>query len=278
MILQKIISESLLSLYPSFVKNIKVSLDKQLLTRLMGYSLVPLLFVSYAFLQKNIFSKTTFILSLVTFIHIFFSYKGFKILDSGIAYTIFYLYPIMLLFWKDKSFSIFYIITIIGLLLLTVNISDLKKLDPRNYNNKKVKGVIYVLLATITEVMIYYLVRGLNTDNQWNTIFLSYFPAFIIFGIYYLFHNWDTIFEKTKFNFDPKIFLLLGFNIIVGLVGYYFRFVSMKKLSIKVYGTLSYLGIIFSYIYGYVFNKEKIQSHQIIGTILIIFSNFMLLK
>ncbi len=55
--------------------------------------------------------KTTLILSFVTFIHIFFSYKGFKLLDSGIAYTIFYLYPIMLLFWKDKSFSIFYIIT-----------------------------------------------------------------------------------------------------------------------------------------------------------------------
>ena len=81
MILQKIISESLLSLYPSFVKNIKVSLDKQLLTRLMGYSLIPLLFVSYAFLRKNIFSKTTFILSFVTFIHIFFSYKGFKLLQ-----------------------------------------------------------------------------------------------------------------------------------------------------------------------------------------------------
>ena len=51
-----------------------------------------------------------------------------------------------------------------------------------------------------------------------------------------------------------------------------------SKLSVKVYGTLSYLGIIFSYIYGYVFNKEKIKSYQIIGTIIIIFSNFMLLK
>ena len=115
----------------------------------------------------------------------------------------------MLLFWKDKNFSIFYIITIIGLLLLTVNISDLKKLDPKNYNNKKVKGVIYVLLATVTEVMIYYLVRGLNTDNQWNTIFLSYFPAFIIFAIYYLFHNWIIFLKKQNLISILKYFYFL---------------------------------------------------------------------
>ena len=115
MIIAKLISEALLSLYPSFIKNIPVSLDKQLFTRLMGYSIIPLFFISYKFIGKTIFTKGALLLSFITFIHILFSYMGFKILDSGIAYTIFYLYPVMLIFWKNKKFSIFYLTTFIGL-------------------------------------------------------------------------------------------------------------------------------------------------------------------
>ena len=281
MILAKLISESLLSLYPTFIKKTPVQLDKQLLTRLMGYSIIPLFFISYKFIGKSIFSKNTLLLSLITFIHILFSYKGFKILNSGIAYTIFYLYPIMLIFWKNKRFSIFYLTTFIGLILLTVNMKDIKT----SFSQEKIKGIIYVLLATITEVIIYFLVKNLNTDNQWNTIFLSYFPAFIIYGIYYLYRSVAAkrLYENRKrllknIQFDYKVPMLLGFNVVVGLVGYYLRFVSVKKVPTNIYAVLSYFGIFMSYIYGYIFDKEKITMYQLLGTITIVLSNYMLIK
>ena len=85
----KLISESLLSLYPIFIKKIPTSMDNQLLSRLIGYSVIPILFMSLAELKKNLVSKNVMTLSLVTFIHILYSYKGFQNLDSGIAYTIF---------------------------------------------------------------------------------------------------------------------------------------------------------------------------------------------
>lgn len=52
-ILSKITSESLLSLYPTIIKNIDIPFDMKLWTRFVPYSLISLLFIDYKFVKEK---------------------------------------------------------------------------------------------------------------------------------------------------------------------------------------------------------------------------------
>jgi len=266
-IIYRLLSESLLSLYPSFIKKIPISLDKQLLSRMAGFAIVPMLFMTY---NKQLLDPNALILSAITFVHVWLSYKGFIKLDSGIAYALFYTYPLMLLYWSTGKFNINYLIAFAGILLLTLDTNPFsEKIDM-----EKIQGVIYILGATITEVMIYYAVKRVKTDNSWNLMFISYFPAFIIFGIYYLITKGKELVGDID---GQKILgMVLLFNMFIGCVGYFLRFYTIKKLSTKTYVILSFFGVITAYIYGVIFENEKITIKDIIGTGLILFSNYKL--
>ena len=282
-VIQKLLSESLLSLYPIFIKKIPINLDTQLFTRLLGYSLISLFFISLNFIKQNLLNKNVIFLGLVTVFHIFFSYNGFKILDTGISYALFYTYPIMIIIWTTRKWSIYYITVLLGIFLLSVDLSNKFYID-----SYKLTGIIYILLAALTEVIIFYIIRGLDTNNSWNFIFLSYFPALILYIIYLLFfynsNKIGTIKDETnKLTEQPtnntKVYIIIAlcFNIFVGMIGYYLRFNTIKKLPIIINGVLSFFGIITSYIYGIIFDNNKINLQEIIGIILIIFSNIKLL-
>lgn len=273
----KLVSESLLSLYPVFIKKIPTSLDNQLLSRMIGYAVIPIFFMSMAELKQNLLTREVMTLSMITFVHILYSYKGFQNLDSGIAYTIFYMYPILLIFWENKTFSPFYLVTLLGLILVSVDLKNPKK-DLENLT--KVKGIFYLFIALITEVMIYYAVKNIKGKNQWNSLFYSYFPALVIYSIYYylrIYKKKDDNIEEDTQKSKYLIYGIIAFNIIVGLAGYYLRFYTIKKLPTKLYSVLSYFGIIMSYVYGVVLEGQKITIQQIIGTLLIIYSNYCFL-
>lgn len=275
----KLVSESLLSLYPVFIKKIPTSLDNQLLSGMIGYAVIPIFFMSLSELRENMISKEVMTLSFITFIHILYSYKGFQSLDSGIAYTIFYMYPVVLLFWETKTFSPLYLVTFLGLILVSVDFKNPKK-DLENLT--KLKGIFYIFIALITEVMIYFAVKAIKGENQWNNLFYSYFPALVVYSIYYYNYVYkkgdDT--DKTNENKKQNKYLIYGviaFNIIVGLAGYFIRFYTIKKLPTTLYSVLSYFGIIMSYVYGVVLEDQQITTQQVIGTLLIILSNYFLI-
>lgn len=268
-IIYKLISEALLSLYPTFVKKIPVSLDTQLLSRMAGFAIFPIFFMDF---KRDLINLNSLILSIITFVHVWLSYKGFIKLESGIAYALFYTYPLILLYLTTRKFNIYYIIAFIGVLLLSLD----KNPFSEDMDMDKIEGVIYILGATITEVMIYYFAKNTNTTNSWNIMFISYFPAFVIFGLYYLIIKRKEIMNIDNNN-QPKILgLMLLFNIFIGCVGYFLRFYTMKRLSTKIYVILSFFGIITAYIYGIIFENEKITFKNIIGTLLIIISNYFI--
>ena len=74
----KVASEALLSLYPIFVKKIPINIDIQLLTRLLGYSLIPIFFFSFKFIKTNFFNRNVMLLSAITLFHIFFHIRVFN--------------------------------------------------------------------------------------------------------------------------------------------------------------------------------------------------------
>lgn len=285
-IYSKLVSESLLSLYPIFVKKISLPIDLQLWTRLITYVLISLFFINYSWISTNIFTSEAMILTFVNLIHIYSSYEGFLNLDSGIAYSIFNIYPLLILLFSGISWRIEYLYSIIGLIFFMLsNFLSSKSNKYDSNNNLFLYGFTMMIISAITEALIYFVVKNVKTDNNWNQLFVAYFFGAIISSLYIFKVYWldnkdnkknDNHNYKNEFNIG-LIGLALLINGIIGAIGYWLRFYSVYRLEPSIYSTLSFFGIILAYIYGIVFNNESIDFAKIIGTILIIISNVLII-
>jgi drug/metabolite transporter (DMT)-like permease len=243
-IASKVLAESLLSLYPVFVKHIDLPIETQMWSRFFTYTVI-----SFFFIDKTILNLLPsfygVLLMLVTMVHVYTSYKGFLLLESGISYALFYTYPLFIYLGSYFSLTPYFIFPILGTWLLF-------------YDNKSLNtfGVFMILLASITEAMIYFIVRKLKTSNPWNHVFISYVLGAVFF----------TKFATTATNVSWSLVI----NAIIGLAGYLLRFFSMAHLSPLLYSFLSYVGIVMAFVYGVIFNGESITMTKLFATILIL--------
>ena len=268
-IASKLVSESLLSLYPVIVKNIVIPIEMQLWSRFFTYVVISIFFIDQSYIQSNLVSTDGIMLSLVTIAHVYTSYKGFMLLESGMSYTLFYLYPIVILLMSGEPISPIMGLSLLGVYLLySEKTAKEKESENKDQNNDKLHGVIMISLAAFTEALIYFIVRRLKTTNNWNHIFLSYFPGSLVMtGLLF-----------TQINFTNKnINLSLLLNGVIGLVGYLLRFFAISKLSPSIYAPLSYFGVIMAYVYGILINGEQITLMKVLGSLCIIIPNLFLL-
>ena len=271
-IISKLAAESLLSLYPIFVKKIGLPLNLQMWSRFFSYTAISLFFIDYSFIYSTVFSKNGLLLAFITAIHIYTSYRGFQLLESGIAYTIFYLYPIMILFLAKKTIHPIMIFSLIGVFLLASSDKSNNEhfssgtADISKWFSDK-EGIIMVLLAALTEAFIYFVVRDIKTKNPWNHIFLSYFLVAVLLS----FALYSVITPVIQSQNVLSLSLLI--NIGIGLFGYLLRFFAITRLDPLMYAPLSYFGIFMAYIYGIFFNGESVSIEKIVGTVLILFPN-----
>ena len=272
-IASKLVSESLLSLYPVIVKNIAIPIEMQLWSRFFTYVVISMFFIDPSYIQTNLVSADGILLSLITIAHVYTSYKGFMLLESGMSYTLFYLYPIMILLMSGEPISPIMGLSLLGVYLLYSEKTTEK--DEKESENKekdktdKLNGVIMISLAAFTEAMIYFIVRRLKTTNNWNHIFLSYFPGSLLMT--------GFLFNQINFK-NQNINLSLILNGVIGLVGYLLRFFAISKLSPSVYAPLSYFGVIMAYVYGILINGEQITLMKVLGSLCIVIPNLFLLQ
>lgn len=277
----KISSEALLSFYPVFVKKINLSLNIQLAGRLATYGILSLLVSLFTNISIHSISfPIFFLLTFVNISHIFFSYYGFEYLPSGISYTLFYTFPVMIALVSGNISWIATIITLLGVFLIA-------KKEENKTTDKW--ALVSIIMAAITEVAIYLIVRNIKVNNPWHLTFFTYIGGCILSIIYLIWKRKDLLNGKETFtNHDEdnlgipikkkrNVFLLmLLLNGIIGAVGYTLRFYSSQNMSPIWFAVLSYLGIIFAFIYGKIFNNETINATQIIGTILVILGGILL--
>lgn len=270
-ILSKVISESLLSLYPVFVKNIGLSIDLQLWSRCFSYAIISIIFIDYEYVFKTLFSKWGILLSLITVIHIYVSYRGFELLESGISYSIFYLYPLFILLLAKKPIHPVVVFMLLGTIVLMMDFQRIswKWEDISSGSNGKIEGLVMILLAALTEAFIYFVVRNMKTANHWNHIFISYFFGGIVLSVMF--------FDKIReMKLDSILSISLIINVIIGIFGYLLRFFAISNLETVVYAPLSYIGIVMAYVYGLIFNREEITLQKMIGSLMIILPNIYL--
>jgi len=277
-ILSKLTSESILGFVPFFIKTINISFFDKYFIRFLIFVLISIFFVDFNIIQKYLFNKDGLILGFITIIHVYTSYKGYELLKGGVANSILYLYPLFILLIKDQKFRWVYLIFIIGLFLLAYsdyfyyqteeyknNIFDLTKKE-QSYN---FEGILNMLISAITEAFIYFYILKIKTNNNWNHIFISYFMGLLLI---LLFNVKKIINYQLNFN----KFVISLFYIFILLIGYYLRFYAINHLSTINYSILSYLGIFITYLYGFIFLKEKVNIFNISGTLLIIIGNLLL--
>jgi drug/metabolite transporter (DMT)-like permease len=282
-VISKILSESLLSLYPVFVKNIDLPLHLQLWSRFITYIVITGFFVDWGFIAKSLFSKNGLLLSFITIIHVYTSYRGFQLLESGIAYSLFYTYPLMILLVAGEPINALMFLAIIGVILLSNDLpsspksivkegiqEDSEKTQSKNLDNTPMfpyEGYVMIAVAAATEAIIYFIVRAIHTTNNWNHLFLSYFAGTFLF-------SFIGIQDIAKITLTGTLSISLFINAIIGLCGYLLRFYATTRLSPSIYAPLSYIGIVMAYVYGLVFNQEQITLQKVIGTICILAAIF----
>jgi drug/metabolite transporter (DMT)-like permease len=254
-VLSKVCAESLLSLYPVFVKNINAPTLAQMWTRFAAYVAVSLPFVDFGFVWKQVRSKWGLALAAMTLAHIYTSYVGFQNMSSGNSFTLFYIYPILILLFSGKL-SVFLGALAVGAVALLSR-------------GESAYGAAMVGLAALTEALIYFIVLKIPSPNSWNHIFLSYFAGAFLLS----FLNTGPIADLST-----TTLLGLGGNAVLGLGGYYLRFYSMSRLPVVQYALLSNVGIVMSYVYGYGFNGEIPTVGQMVGALAIMAACYLAKK
>jgi len=283
-------AESLLSLYPIFVKKIGLSLIHQVWARLLAYVAISSIFVDWTFIRSSFFSTDALILAIINLSHIFFSYEGFRNLDSGVSFAIFNTYPLMILLIAGVLWNNVYLLVIAGLALFVFGEASDQKVNDQKVNDQKasdqkasdqkasdsktnpdfIYGIAMVLFAALTEALIYFMVRRIKTGNHWNHVFLSYMVGLIAITAYMMYSNND--FGK---NVMPRMSLAVGLNGFIGAVAYFLRFFAASNLEASIFAPLAYFGMVMSYVYGIVFNRETLSWEKVGGTLCILGANYL---
>ena len=267
-IVSKLVSESLLSLYPIFVKKIGISSSLQLWTRVTTYVLIAIFFVNWSFIKSSLLTLDSITLGLMNLSHIFFSYEGFRNLDSGVSFAIFNSYPLMILLLAGVVWHNSYFLVLLGLAFFIYG-NYTEKITTNNNENFGY-GIVMILLAALTEAFIYFLVRRIKTTNHWNHVFISYFLGAVIMTAYMV-YNYKDLDETVD---KSRVGLAVIINGIIGTVGYFLRFYSSYRLEPDVYAPLSYFGVVMSYVYGMLFDNELLNWKKVLGTVSILASNY----
>ena len=253
-------SEVALALYPILIKTVPTNLPTQLLARFLVYSGLAYFFATDTDVQmtwghfKGI-ARSSF-LGLLTLLHVGTSYYAFQQLPAGVSMSLFYSYPILnilgaaLGFGETFSFQEILLVGLgfVGVVLVAYGNKDpdpQKQKDPFNW-----KGLLAGLLAALTESAIYFAVRTAERPSPFYAI-LELYPAAVLALIPIV------LYTKSSLDFRPQVWArMVSFNTLVGFLGYCLRFYAIPRLPTLVFSLLSFVGIVASFAWGYLFVNE----------------------
>jgi drug/metabolite transporter (DMT)-like permease len=264
-----IASEAALSLYPILIKTVPTNLTTQLLSRFLVYSGLAYFFanetdvlltwgtVSGAFRSS--------ILGILTLLHVGTSYYAFQQLPAGVSMSLFYTYPIWNLIGAAIGFGESF--TLVQVLLVTLGFVGAvlvaygnKETDPQKQKDPfNWKGILAALLAALTESAIYFAVKTAERPSPFYAILELYPMAFVLMLLF-------TWFTKSSVDVRPQVWArMLSFNTLVGFIGYCLRFYAIPRVPTIVFSLLSFVGVLSSFGFGYLFLNETPSSITLLG-------------
>jgi drug/metabolite transporter (DMT)-like permease len=264
-----ITSEIVLSLYPILIKVVDTGLDSQLLARTATFATL-----SFALLSRNQFLNILdnplimVFLGILNLVHIGTSYLAFQDLPAGPAMALFYTYPLwnLLFAWLIQGESIdlwtlpWFALAFAGSLLVIRDIKEAFEPDPKKKDNTN-RGIFAALAAALTEVAIYLVTRAYNQSSPFPLEFKLYGG-----GLLWLILGLFATSRPLVSDFRASTWIpLIGFNALIGFIGYSLRFWSVPRLSVTVFSILSFLGVFSAYAFGARFVNEIPTLQSLIG-------------
>ena len=260
-----VFSESVLSLYPIIIKITSLDVPFNTFIRLTSYLIISAIFANYEVLSDIGLGKLI-ALAGVNIAHILSSYYGFKALVPSVAQSVFYLYPfinlllnILLLGESIAPTKFFFLIPVI------YSIYHIYGIGKQEAIGSELKwGLGMIAISAITESLLYILIKSIDLgNNPWNSLFVSYSLAAILYGIYYIYDNGidktrDTIVANKK-----EVATLVLANMAIGSLGYGLRFWSIPRIPSVTHSIISYTGIFTTVLYSFYLGIEKVNISKI---------------
>lgn len=268
-----ITSEVVLSLYPILIKVVDTGLDTQIIARLatfaacsgiLGFGTVP---ITLSGIGLFLF------LGLLNLTHITTSYQAFKDLPAGPAMALFYTYPFLNLFlaWLILGEEVklkylpWFLFAFIGSILIIRSLKDEAEAEGEEgfegTSTHKVRGIFSAFAAALTESIIFIVTKNLNDATPFAMMFQLYGGALLllVLGLFSLGKPIITDFKQS--TWIP----LIGFNILIGFLGYALRFWSIPRLSTTIFSILSFVGVFSAYAFGVRFVNEVPSIESLAG-------------
>ena len=262
-------SEIALALYPILIKNVPTSLFTQVFSRFLTYTVLGIALAKPGELVTALGSSgigSTVGLSLMNLLHVGSSYYAFKELPAGVSMSLFYTYPIFnviggALFFGESvtAFDIALIIlAFAGVVLVSMGnkLEDTK--DPYNW-----KGLLAGLTAALTETLIYFSVKSVPTKTPFFSMIKLYSAGVAILAA-------GSAATGTPIDFRGSVWLpMILFNVFIGFIGYCLRFYAIPLVPTVIFSLLTFIGVVASFGWGYLFAGEVPSTLSAVGAAVI---------
>jgi drug/metabolite transporter (DMT)-like permease len=253
------------------------------------------------------FSASSVGLGLMNFTHILASYLSYLYLPAGTALALFYTYPFFnilagLLFLGDRfrpwavPLLLLAFVGVVLIALYTKGTEGFVSADTGSADretgpsgNRKggagrdlqsgssaegsaepapvsvsavLLGVLLSLLSAITESAIFLLAKSPGATPTGTMLRL--YPAALLPLAAWLFLRPGNLAASL-----PQAAILVGFNLVVGFLGYFLRMFSIPILPTAVFSVLTFVGVVAGYLWGLLFAKEVPSAGALAGSGLI---------
>jgi len=274
-----LLSEIVLSAYPSLIKLVDASILLQTGVRMLTFTALATAAATATGSPIRFFSFETIYMGLLNLLHVCASYTAFTQLAGGNAIALFYTYPVWNLLGASALFG--EVISLetfpwIGLALLGVLL-----LAQPSANNWSVLGIIMALVAALTETGIYlwFRTRTAQDDSPWTKMVQMFGSSSILWGVGIGIAIITGILTKDIFKISNQgLAGILGFNAFIGFLGYALRFYLIPKVPTALFSSLSFFGVVAAYGMGWLNSNEIPSILQMAGAVAIIVANAVLLS
>ncbi len=270
--LTTIASEIVLSLYPILIKVVDTGLDSQLLARTTTFAVLALALTSGTSLTAIIQQPVTLlILGALNFVHIGTSYLAFQDLPAGPAMALFYTYPFwnLLLSWMvleekiDATTIPWFLLAFVGSWFVVKSMTKEELFQDKKAEapTHVFRGIFAAIAAAFTEAGIYLVTKSLNATTPFAMMLQLYGGALFVLLVGLLGLGKPLLSDTKLSTWIP----LIGFNALIGFIGYALRFWSIPRLSVTIFSILSFVGVFSAYVFGLRFVNEVPSWDSLLG-------------
>jgi len=274
-----LLSEIILSAYPSLIKLVDSSIILQTGARMLTFTALAATAAAVTGNPIQFFSLETIYIGLLNLLHVGASYTAFTEMAGGNAIALFYTYPIWNILGAAALFG--EVLSLETLPWLGLALLGMILLAHPSANKWTIFGIIMALTAALTETGIYlwFRARNLQDDSPWTKMVQMFGSSSILWGLGIGIAIITGILSKAIFKISNQgLTAILLFNACFGFLGYALRFYLIPKVPTVLFSSLSFFGIVAAYVMGWLFSNEIPSILQMAGAAAIIAANAVLLS